>query len=109
MNKQSFNQTPFDVQVMSKTLGDSLRVARKRRRMTQRDVAMRIGATREVVMNAEKGKSVTSYNLMSMLWLYGLLNQAINSISDDKDVVGLSFEKSRLPVRVRKKVSDGEF
>lgn len=109
MNKQSFNQTPFDVQVMSKALGESLRVARKRRGMTQRDVAMRIGATREVVMNAEKGKSVTSYNLMSMLWLYGLLNQAINSIADDKDVVGLSFEKSRLPVRVRKKVSDAEF
>lgn len=109
MNKQSFNQTPFDVQLMSKALGESLRVARKRRGMTQRDVAMRIGATREVVMNAEKGKSVTSYNLMSMLWLYGLLNQAINSIADDKDVVGLSFEKSRLPVRVRKKVSDGEF
>lgn len=70
---------------------------------------MRIGATREVVMNAEKGKSVTSYHLLSMLWLYGLLSQAINSISDDKDRVGMSLEKSNLPLRVRKKVSDAEF
>jgi len=109
MNKPSFSQTPLDVQMMSKALGESLKVARKRRGMTQSDVALRIGATREVVMNAEKGKSITSYNLMSMLWLYGLLSQAINSISDDKDVVGMSLEKTKLPVRVRKKVSDAEF
>jgi len=109
MNKPAFSRTPFDVQMMSKALGESLKVARKRRGMTQSEVAMRIGATREVVMNAEKGKSVTSYNLMSMLWLYGLLNQAINSISHDKDVVGMSLEKTKLPVRVRKKVSDAEF
>jgi transcriptional regulator with XRE-family HTH domain len=109
MDKPAFSQTPFDVVLLSKALGESLKVARKRRGMTQSEVAMRIGTAREVVMNAEKGKSVTSYNLMAMLWLYGLLNQAINSISDDKDVVGMSFEKSKLPMRVRKKVSDAEF
>lgn len=109
MDKPAFSQTPFDVVMMSKALGNSLQVARKRRGLTQSEVATRIGTAREVVMNAEKGKSVTSYNLMSMLWLYGLLNQAINSISDDKDAVGMSFEKSKLPMRVRKKVSDAEF
>lgn len=109
MDKQVFSKIPFDVILMSKALGESLKVARKRRGLTQSEVAMRIGAAREVVIKAEKGKSITSYNLMAMLWLYGLLNQAINAISDDKDVVGMSFEKSKLPTRVRKKVSDAEF
>ena len=109
MDKTAFSQTPFDVVLLSKALGESLKVARKRRGLTQSEVAMRIGTAREVVMKAENGKSVTSYNLMAMLWLYGLLNQAINSISDDKDVVGMSFEKSKLPMRVRKKVSNAEF
>ena len=63
MNKPSFSQAPFDDLMMTKTLGESLKVARKRRGMTQSDLAMRIGATREVVMNAEKGKSVTLYHL----------------------------------------------
>jgi|GEM_PF-3582700 transcriptional regulator with XRE-family HTH domain len=109
MDKPTFSQTPFDVIMMSKVLGNALQFARKRRGLTQSDVAMRIGTAREVVMNAEKGKSITSYNLMAMLWLYGLLGQAINSISDEKDVVGMSFEKSKLPLRIRKKVSDVEF
>ena len=91
MDKPAFSQTPFDVVLLSKALGESLKVARKRRVMTQSEVAMRIGVAREVVMKAEKGKSVTSHHLMAMLWLSGLLNQAINSFSDDKDVVCMSF------------------
>lgn len=109
MDKSTFYQTPFEVQQQCQALGESLKVARKRRGMTQGEVAMRIGAAREVVMNAEKGKSVTSSNLMAMLWVYGLLNQAINAIAEDKDVIGLSLAKSKLPLRVRKKVNDGEF
>ena len=108
MKKTTFD-IPFDVIVMSEALGKSLKIARKRRGMTQREVALRIGSTREVVLNAEKGKSITSYNLFAILWLYGLLYQAIDAVSDDKDVIGMSHEKSRLPQRVREKKSDNDF
>lgn len=107
MKKQTL--TPLDVIIMSKSLGISLKTARKRRGFTQEDVASRIGVAREVVLNAEKGKATSSYNLMSMLWLYGLLGQMIDAVSHDRDTVGISLDRSRLPKRVRKKACDDEF
>lgn len=101
--------TPFDVVIMSRQLGASLKIARKRRGLTQDEVARRIGATRFVILNAEKGESVTSHHLFSMLWLYGLLGQMLESLSDSKDVIGMSYEKSRLPQRVRKQGHQDEF
>lgn len=44
-----------------------------------------------------------------MLWLYGLLGQMLESLSDSKDVIGMSYEKSRLPQRVRKQGHQDEF
>jgi len=108
MVKQTFS-VPFDVIKAAGTIGSSLKTARKRRTMTQMEVAMRIGVSREVVINAEAGKPVSSHTLLSMLWLYGLLRQAINSVADDKDVIGMSLEKSKLPVRVRKKDMSNDF
>lgn len=110
MDKPIFN-TPVDVIAAAKSLGASLKLARKRRHMTQANVALRLNITREVVINAEKGKPVTSHNLLSILWLYGLLSQMANAVSDEKDVIGLSLEKSALPERVRNKLrrDDDEF
>jgi len=108
MKKQSF-KTPIEVIVANKTLGATLKTARKRRSMTQSDVAMRIGVSREVVIKAESGQSIASSSLLSMLWLYGLLRQAVDSVSDDKDVIGLSMEKTKLPERVRNKGGDNDF
>jgi transcriptional regulator with XRE-family HTH domain len=108
MIKQTFN-VPFDVVKAAESIGLSLKTSRKRRSMTQSDVAMRIGVSREVVINAEAGKTVSSHSLLSMLWLYGLLRQALDSVADDKDVIGMSMEKSKLPVRVRKKGINNDF
>ena len=108
MIKQTFN-VPLDVIKAAGTIGLSLKTARKRRAMTQADVAMRIGVSREVVINAEAGKSVSSHTLLSLLWLYGLLRQTIDSVADDKDVIGMSMEKTKLPDRVRKKEINNDF
>jgi len=108
MVKLTFN-VPLDAIKAAGSIGLSLKIARKRRSMTQMEVAMRIGVSREVVINAEAGKPVSSHTLLSMLWLYGLLRQAIDSVADDKDVIGMSMEKSKLPIRVRKKVNNNDF
>lgn len=107
MKKQT--TTIFDVKVSAEKVGASLKIARQRRGMTQGEVALRIGVGREVVLNAEKGKSIASHSMFSLLWLYGLLGQMVASVADDKDIVGMSREKSMLPLRVRKKVDDDEF
>lgn len=97
---------PFDVLTQSKALGNSLRLARQKRSITQADAAVRIGTTRDVVIKAEQGKSITTYNLMSLLWLYGLLEQAVSAVSEEKDLNGISMENSRLPKRIRKVKDD---
>lgn len=43
-----------------KTLGDLLKAARKRRGMSQADLAVRLGVDRRVVINIEKGSAKTS-------------------------------------------------
>lgn len=102
--------TPLDVVVLSKTLGLSLKTARKRRGLTQEDAALRIGVAREVILNAEKGKPTSSHNLLAMFWLYGMLQRVVDVASPDNDKVGMSLETSRLPERVRKKIiKDDEF
>jgi transcriptional regulator with XRE-family HTH domain len=100
--------TPEDAINGAKKIGEHIKIARKRRSMTQEDVAMRIGVNREIVIRAEQGKVVGSHNLLALLWLFGLLNQAIESISPVKDVVGTSMENHRLRQRIRRKGS-GEF
>lgn len=107
MKKPIFSAIP-DVALYSASIGASLCTARKLRGMTQGSVATRIGATREVVINAEKGKSVTTQNLLSMLWLYGLLPQLSESIATKNDRVGLSMAIHKLPQRVKSR-TDNDF
>jgi transcriptional regulator with XRE-family HTH domain len=76
--------------------------------MTQEDAAMRIGVNREIIIRAEQGKVVGSHNLLALLWLFGLLNQAIDSVSPVKDIVGTSMENQRLKKRIRRK-GNGDF
>jgi transcriptional regulator with XRE-family HTH domain len=102
MVKQAF-LTPEDAVSGAKIIGESIKVARKRRKMTQEDVALRIGVNREIVIRAEQGKIVGSHNLLALLWLFGLLNQMIESISPAKDLVGMSMENQRLNQRIRRK------
>lgn len=107
MLKQTF-PTPEDSIIGAKKIGESLKIARKRRGMTQEDVAMRIGVNRETIIKAEQGKVIGSHNLMALLWLFGLLNQTIESVSPQKDIVGISLENQKLNKRIRRK-KDGEF
>jgi transcriptional regulator with XRE-family HTH domain len=100
-------QVPTDVLSQAKIIGKQLKIARKKRSLTQADVAMRIGVTRDVVIKAEQGISVASHSLLSMVWMVGLLSQFAGSIADSKDVVGLSLSRSKLPKRVR--VKNDEF
>lgn len=67
---------------------------------------MRIGVAREVVSNAEKGKSISSHNLLALLWLYGMLGRVVDVTSPSNDQVGMSLENSSLPERVREKLND---
>lgn len=95
---------PYDVERCMKRLGENLRIARIRRRLTIEDVGERIGTGPRAVMDAEKGKPSTGLVVYAaLLWLYDQLHQ-LEAVADPaKDEEGLSLELARGPTRVRKK------
>lgn len=94
---------PYPVEQALKRLGENLRTARTRRRMTIEDVAQRIGTGKRAVMDAEKGKASTGMVVYAgLLWLYDLLAPFEELADPLKDQEGLSLQAAKGPIRVRK-------
>jgi transcriptional regulator with XRE-family HTH domain len=94
---------PYPVEQALKRLGENLRTARIRRRMTIEDVAQRIGTGKRAVMDAEKGKASTGMVVYAgLLWLYDLLAPFEELADPLKDQEGLSLQAAKGPTRVRK-------
>ena len=93
-------------------LGESIRIARKRRRKTMADVAERLNLGYQTVVRIEKGDPAVSMSAyMSVLWLLDLDRQWVEAIHPDKDQTGKSLELMRLPQRVvhKRGESDNDF
>jgi len=95
---------PFDVEQCARRLGETLRIARIRPRLTIEDVAERIGTGPRAVMDAEKGKPSTGLVVYAaLLWVYDQLHQLEAVADPTKDEEGIFLELSRQRTRVRKK------
>ncbi len=93
-----------DVAFRLKHLGEYIRVARKRRKMTMAEVGERLNLGYQTVVRVEKGDpGVSMAAYLSALWLFDLDKQFSESIHPDRDEVGKSLEYSRLPERVGSK------
>jgi transcriptional regulator with XRE-family HTH domain len=89
--------------------GRNIRIARLRRRLTREDLAGRIGVSRQVLANIEKGKPTTAVAAyLGALWALGLLNQLKNVAHPDQDEEGKILERSRSPQTApkRRKMDD---
>ena len=94
---------PYPVEQALKRLGENLRTARIRRRMTVADVAERIGTGPRAVMEAEKGKASTGIVVYAgLLWLYDLLGPLEDLADPLKDKEGLALQSTKSRARVRK-------
>ena len=103
------NQTaPFAVRDGALRIGERLAVARKRRRLTLRELAAKAGIARAV----EAGNLQTGFGAyLAMLWAMGLDSEIQAFADPERDEEGKQLELSRLPQRVRprKEPFDGEF
>jgi len=100
---------PAAVEEALTRLGRNIRVARLRRRLTREDLAGRIGISRQVLANIEKGKPTTAVAAyLGALWALGLLNQLKNVADPDQDEEGKILERSRSPQTApkRRKMDD---
>jgi len=100
---------PAAVQETLERLGANIRTARVRRKLTQKDVARRMGVSRFVVADIEKGKPTTGVAAyLGALWVLGLLSH-LNDVADPaRDEEGATLERARSPktARGRRTLSD---
>ncbi len=98
----SLSGLPVEVQNAVSRLGQSLRIARKRRRMTLDDMASRMFVSRKTLSRLEAGDPGVSMGVLaSALWVLGMEKDLLELARPDKDAVGIHREMQRLPKRVR--------
>ena len=95
---------PAAVVAALERLGANLRIARLRRRLTQAELAERIGVSRFVVADAERGKATTGVAAyVGALWALGLADQ-LRSVADPSlDAEGVALEIARGGKRARRR------
>ncbi len=103
---------PYTVEDALKRLGRNIKTARLRRKLSREALADKIGITRYVMANIEKGKATTAIAAyLGALWALDLL-QAMREVADpDSDEVGKVLERAPAPGTApkRSKVLDNDF
>ncbi len=93
---------PLEVTVAIQRLGENVRLARIRRRLSQEELALACGVTRKTLYALEKGAPGASIaTAFSVLWKLGLLRTAVALADPDADEHGKILEAARRPQRVR--------
>ena len=89
---------PAAVQETLERLGRNIRTARVRRKLPQKDLARRIGVSRFVVADIEKGKPGTGIAAyVGALWALGLVDDMGAVADPDRDEEGKILERARSP------------
>lgn len=93
---------PLPVQRALVRLGENISLARRRRNMTQRMLAERIGASVSTVRRMEEGYPGTAlHHLARTLQVFGELSRLEQLLDAAQDPVGLALMEERVPLRVR--------
>lgn len=83
---------PYPVEQALKKVGNSLRVARLRRKLTIEEVAEKIGTGARAIRAAENGKPSTGVAVYAaLLWAYGLLSPFEQLADPQSDEAGLAM------------------
>ena len=101
--RRSDSTTPIPVRRALRKLGQDIRDARLRRRISTTVMAERASMTRVTLNKVEKGDpsaSMASYALV--LFVLGLADRLGELADVTRDAVGLALEEERLPKRIRK-------
>ncbi len=93
---------PLPVERALRTVGHSVALARRRRHLSQEDLAERIGASVNTVRRMESGHPGTALqHVARALQVFGELGQFENLMDTAQDSVGLVLMDEKLPQRIR--------
>lgn len=95
---------PLPVQRAIEKLGNDLALARRRRRISQQSLALRIGASVSTVKRMEKGDMrVPLHFIARSLYVFGELDRLTSLLDSANDEIGLTLADEALPRRIRSK------
>lgn len=91
----------YQVQTALKRLGQDIRVARKKRRMSVADFCERLGVTDKTLAKLETGDGGVRLETLAMaLMVLGELHRLGEMLDPAKDDTGLVLDQARLPERI---------
>jgi transcriptional regulator with XRE-family HTH domain len=106
----SAEQFPREVVQHLEELGQRVRIARVRRRMSTEDLAKFSGIGRRTLYRVERGEpGIALGTLMGVLWKLGLLDTMRGVADPETDEHGKILEAARRPLRVRTPAADNDF
>lgn len=98
---------PLPVERTLRRLGESVSLARRRRHISQEDLATRIGASVNTVRRMEDGSPGTALqHFVKALHVFGELDKLDHLLDTPQDSVGLVLMDENLPQRIRKRTRD---
>jgi len=103
---------PAAVEAILVRLGNNIRTARLRRKLRLEDLAERVGLSRYVMSDVEKGKPTTAVAAyVGALWALGLADDLSAVADPNHDTEGKALEVARAPTTAakRKKPLDNDF
>jgi len=100
---KSASPPPLPVMRSLTRLGQAISLARRRRHLTQQDLAERIGTSANTVRRMEAGYPGTALvHFARALQVYGELDKLDQLLDTPQDTIGLILMDEKLPQRVRK-------
>ena len=100
MNKSPL---PLPVERSLSRLGQAISLARRRRHLTQQDLAERMDASANTVRRMEAGFPGTAIvQIARALQVFGELDKLDQLLDTPQDTIGLTLMNAQLPQRVRK-------
>lgn len=99
----SFSPIPLPVTRSLQRLGQDISLARRRRHLSQQDLAERIGSSINTVRRMEAGHPGTAIqHLVRTLQVFGELEKINQLLDTAQDSIGLTLMDEQLPQRIRK-------
>lgn len=95
---------PLPVQRALAKLGDDIRTARLRRRISATLMAQRAFITRTTLGKVEKGDPGVSLGIYAtVLYILGMASRLEELVDVKNDALGLQLDEERLPKRIRRR------
>lgn len=110
MAKNAVEKLPREVQKDIEKLGQNVRIARVRRRISAEDLAQACGIGRSTLYRIESGDSgIALGTFLVVLWKLALLDTVRGVANPDTDDHGKILEAASRPHRVRAPAADNDF